>query len=184
MNITNYFLACVLSLQLCPSLCNPMDCSQPGSSLHGILQSRILEWISMPSSRGSYQPRVWTQLFFFFFCIAPGGSNGRESTCNVGDLGLIPGLGRSPGEGNSYPLQYSGLENSMDCIAQGVTKSRTRLSNFTISQKNFLEVELPGTSAFLKLLLPGATNLILMVQTQIFTTEDPLVSRTPPWGTW
>ena len=118
--------------------------------------------------------------FFFFFCIAPGGSNGRESTCNVGDLGLIPGLGRSPGEGNSYPLQYSGLESSMDCIAQGVTKSRTRLSDFTISQKNFLEVELPGTSAFLKLLLPGATNLILMVQTQIFTTEDPLVSRTPP----
>ena len=59
-----------------------------------------------------------------------GGSARKESACNVGDLGLIPGLGRSPGEGNSYPLQYSGLENSMDCIVFGVTKSQTRLSNF------------------------------------------------------
>ena len=46
----------------------------------------------------------------------PGGSDNKESTCNVGDLGLIPGLGRSPGEGKGYPLQYSGLENSMDYI--------------------------------------------------------------------
>ena len=53
----------------------------------------------------------------------------KESTCNVGDLGLIPGLGRFPGEGNSYPLQYSGLENSMDCIVHRVTKSWTRLSD-------------------------------------------------------
>ena len=44
----------------------------------------------------------------------PGGSAGKESACNVGDLGLIPGLGRSPGGGKGYPLQYSGLENSMD----------------------------------------------------------------------
>ena len=44
----------------------------------------------------------------------PGGSDGKESARNGGDLGSIPGLGRSPGEGNSYPLQYSGLENSMD----------------------------------------------------------------------
>ena len=46
----------------------------------------------------------------------PGGSNVKESACNVGDLGSIPGLGRSPGEGKGYALQYSGLENSMDCI--------------------------------------------------------------------
>ena len=50
--------------------------------------------------------------------------------CNAGDLGSIPGLGRSPGEGNSYSLQYSGLENSMDCIVHGVAKSQTQLSNF------------------------------------------------------
>ena len=58
------------------------------------------------------------------------GSSGKESACNFGDLGLIPGLGRSPGEGRGYPLQYSGLENSMDCIVHGVAKSWTRLSDF------------------------------------------------------
>ena len=55
---------------------------------------------------------------------------GKESACNAGDLGLIPGLGRSPGEGKGYPLQYSGLEDSMDCIVHGVAKSRTGLSDF------------------------------------------------------
>ena len=59
----------------------------------------------------------------------PGGSAGKKSICNVG-LGSVPGLGRSPGEGNSYSLQYSDLENSMDCIVHGVTKSQTRLSDF------------------------------------------------------
>ena len=57
-----------------------------------------------------------------------GGSDSKESSCNTGDLGSIPGLGRSPGEGNSYPLQYTGLENSRDCIVHGVTKSQTWLS--------------------------------------------------------
>ena len=60
----------------------------------------------------------------------PCGSAGKESACNVGDMGSIPGLGRSPGEGKGYPLQYSGLENSMDCIVHGVAKSWTRLSDF------------------------------------------------------
>ena len=59
-----------------------------------------------------------------------GGSNGKESSCNAGDSSLILGLGRSPGEGKGYPLWYSGLENSMDCIIHGVAKSRTQLSNF------------------------------------------------------
>ena len=60
----------------------------------------------------------------------PGGSAGKESACNAGDLGLIPGLGRSPGERNGYPLQYSGLENSTDYIVHGVAKSQTPLSDF------------------------------------------------------
>ena len=60
----------------------------------------------------------------------PGGSGGKESACNAGDLGSIPGLGRSPGEGNGYPFQYSCLENSMDCIVHRITKSWTRRSNF------------------------------------------------------
>ena len=55
----------------------------------------------------------------------PDSSVGKESVCNAGDPGSIPGLGRSPGEGEGYPLQYSGLENSMDCIVHGITKSRT-----------------------------------------------------------
>ena len=59
------------------------------------------------------------------YLYVPCGSAGKESTCNVGELGLIPGLGRSPGEGKGYPLQYSGLENSMDYTVHGVTKSRT-----------------------------------------------------------
>ena len=70
----------------------------------------------------------------------PGGSAGKESACSVGDLGLIPGLGRSPGEGKGYPFQYSGWENSMDCIVRGITKSLTQLSDFhfqTIYQFKF-----------------------------------------------
>ena len=57
------------------------------------------------------------------------GSAGKESACNAGDLGSIPGLGRSPGGGHGNSLQYSGLENSMDCIVHGVANSRTRLSD-------------------------------------------------------
>ena len=65
----------------------------------------------------------------------PGGSEVKASACNAGDLGSIPGSGRSPGEGNGNPLQYSCLENPMDgeawwATVHGVTKSRTRLSNF------------------------------------------------------
>ena len=64
----------------------------------------------------------------------PCGSAGKESTCSGEDLGSIPGLGRSPGEGKGYPLQYSGLENSMDCIVHGVAKSQTQLSNFHFTE--------------------------------------------------
>ena len=55
----------------------------------------------------------------------PCGSAGKESACNAGHLGLIPGLGRYPGDGNGYQLQYSGLENSLDCMVHGVAKSWT-----------------------------------------------------------
>ena len=65
----------------------------------------------------------------------PCGSAGKESTCSVGDLGSIPGLGRSPGEGKGYPLQDSGLENSMDFTVHEVAKSRTRLSDFHFHHK-------------------------------------------------
>jgi len=61
----------------------------------------------------------------------PYDSADKESVCKAEDLGLTPRLGRSPGEGNSCPFQYSGLENSRDCIVHGVAKSWTRLSDFT-----------------------------------------------------
>ena len=60
----------------------------------------------------------------------PCGSAGKESVCHTGDLGSTPGLGRSPGEGNGYPLEYSGPENYMDCIVYGVSKSWSRLRQF------------------------------------------------------
>ena len=65
--------------------------------------------------------RLPTPVFLGF----PDGPAGKESVCDAGDLGLIPGLGRCPEEGKGYPLQYYGLENPMDCIAHGVTKSWT-----------------------------------------------------------
>ena len=65
-------------------------------------------------------------VFLGFLCA----SAGKESACNAGNLDSIPGLGRSLGKGKGYPLQYSGLENSMDCKVHGVAKSQTRLSDF------------------------------------------------------
>ena len=72
------------------------------------------------------EDRLLTPVFLGFPC----GLASKESACNVGDLGSIHGLGRSPGEGKGYPLQYSGLENSMDCIVNEVAKSWTWLSNY------------------------------------------------------
>ena len=150
-----------------PTLCDPMDCSLPGSSVHGIFQARVLEWVAISSSWGSSQPRdrTWirqrlyrlshqgsyslthhkvaqwqssTPLGFLLDlngCLQshmdfPGGSDSKASVYNVGDLGSIPGLGRSAGEGNGNPLQYYCLENPMDrgawqATVHWVAKSRT-----------------------------------------------------------
>ena len=131
------------SHQLCPTLCDPMGCSPPGSSIHWILQARILEWDAMPSSKGSpplaggfftasstWGPPVLQRGIINLIEGFPGGSDAKESACNVGDLGLVPGLGRAPGEGNGNPLQYSCLETSMDrgiweATVHGVAKSCT-----------------------------------------------------------
>ena len=75
-------------------------------------------WVRKVLWRGE---RLATPAFLGF----PFGSAGRESACSAGDLGSIPGLGRSPGERKGYPLQFSGLESPMDCIVHGVTKSRS-----------------------------------------------------------
>ena len=65
----------------------------------------------------------------------PVGSVGKESICNAGDLGLIPESGRSAGERKGYPLQYSGLVNSKDCIVHRIAKSQTQLSYFQKKKK-------------------------------------------------
>ena len=74
----------------------------------------------------------------------PCGLSGKKKnfSCNVGDLGSFSGLGRSPGEGKGYPLQSSGLENFMDCMVHGITKSRIRLSNFHFHYTLFYTVVL------------------------------------------
>ena len=81
------------------------------------------------------QPVCWTaqhvEMSHFTVCMGfPETSVGKETACNAGDPASIPGLGRSPGEGKCYPLQFSGLENSIDCIVHGVAESQTWLSNF------------------------------------------------------
>ena len=95
---------------------------QPGKSCH-LQQGNLAICNKMDELEGHYTD-VYLNMGF------PGGSNGKEFACNAGDLGLIPSLGRSAGEGNGNPLQYSCLENSMDRGAwwgtvHGVTKSRT-----------------------------------------------------------
>ena len=133
--------------QRCPTLCDPMYCSPPGSSVHGIFQARILEWIAIsfqvifPTQGSSLCLLIsCTGRWILYHCTTkgaltcyqdfPGGSDGKASVYNVGDLGSIPGLGRSLGEGNGNPLQYSCLENPMGggawwATVHGVTKSQT-----------------------------------------------------------
>ena len=90
--------------------------------LTGVSDSSLRFWIAFP---------WWLVMFSVFLCVWPScDSAGKESACNAGDLGLIPELQRSPGEGKGYTLQYSDLENSMDYIVHGVRKSWTRLSDF------------------------------------------------------
>ena len=83
-------------------------------------------------------------LMFCFSC----GSAGKESTCNAGDPGSIPGLGKYPGEGKDYPLQYSDLESSMVCIVCGVANTPTQLNNFHSSLSCF-DMIYPITFSFL-----------------------------------
>ena len=120
-----YIWSEVLVTQLCPTLCDPMDYSPPGSFVLGILQARTLEWAANSLSRGSSQFRNWTQVF----CIV-----GRFFTIWVtGETLYIQGfLSIDIGEGNGNPLQYSCLENSVAKEPDGLlsmgSHSRTRLT--------------------------------------------------------
>ena len=134
-----------------------MDYSLPGSSLLGILQARILECIAMPSSTGIFltqelNPHLyhllqWQAFFLFFFTsIAtwggggfPGGLDGKESVCSVGDLGLIPGLGRSPEGEHGNPLQYYCLKDphgqrNLSCYSPWSHKELDRTKRLSTAQ--------------------------------------------------
>ena len=107
---------------------------------HALQSTRLLYPWDCPSKntrvgchfllQGILQTQGWNSGLLFDRQIIYHGNTGEESNCNMGDLGLIPGLGRPPGEGNGYLLLYSGLENSMDCVVHGVAKSWTWLSSF------------------------------------------------------
>ena len=110
--------------------------------------------------------RLATLVFLGF----PGGSAGKETSCNAGDLGSRSGLGRSPGEGIGYPLQYSGLENSMDCIVHGVAKSLTWLRNFhfPLSQLCYLTVSYSASPfSFFLQSFPASGSFLIC---QLFTS--------------
>ena len=115
-----------------------MDYNPSGSSAHGILQARILgEPKYFPNPGIEFVSLMIPAVAVGFFTTKhhlgfPGGSDGKESACNAGDRGSIPRLGRLLQEGNSYPLQYSCLENTTDSeawqvIVHGVTNSQGRL---------------------------------------------------------
>ena len=95
-----------------------------------------LQQVAEPAFRLTYCDSKSSALFALYVIYLsidkgfPGNSAGKESACNAGDPSSVPGLGRSPGEGNGYPLQYYCLGNSMDCVLHGVTKSWTGLSDF------------------------------------------------------
>ena len=115
----------------CSCLENPRDRAAWWTSVYGVAQSRTrLTRLSSSSSSSSFHV-----LLIVGF---PGGSDDNETACNVGEPGSIPGLGRSPGDVNGNPLQYSCLDNPMDggawqSTVYGVAKSRAQLSDFTIT---------------------------------------------------
>ena len=161
---------CVLVTQSCPTLCNPMDCSTLGSSVHGILQAIVLERVAIYFSRGSSRPKdrtcllrcrqdsllseppgkpIWNQEDYFLSLFS-----------FFNDL-VLHAFSKRLGEGNGTPLQYSCLENPMDGGAwqapvHGVAKSWAQLSDFTFTfHFHALEKEMATQSSILAWRIPG-----------------------------
>ena len=124
-----------------PSHVKCVKCSPHALRRHsrptGPSHKQIWSWqVTVPSLAFGLGILVWISSYFFLSPVFPGGSEVKVSACNAGDPGSNPGSGRSPGEGNCNPLQYSCLESHMDrgawwATVHGVAKSWTRLSNFT-----------------------------------------------------
>ena len=131
LSVTPSLMACINQLQVAlASMLLGAGCYNDVSCFpRRILALETLQ--ALRSSLGKFpwrRDRLPTPVFLGFPC----GSVGKESACNAGDLGSIPGLGRYPGEGKGHPLQYSSLENSTDCTVLGVAKSQTRLNDFSL----------------------------------------------------
>ena len=106
------------------------DPLEEGMATHSSILAWRIPWTEEPGGLYSIGLQRVGQDWETFILGFPCGSGSKESACNVGDLGSILGLERSPGEGKGYPSQYSGLENSMDCMVHVVAKRWTRLSDF------------------------------------------------------
>ena len=132
-----------MRLESCSTVCNPVDYSLPGSSVHGILQARVLEWVAVPFSKGSSQTKglnpallhCMQSLYHLshqgspFVCtqvinlpIFPGVSDSKKSSWNSEDLDWTPGSEIFTGEENGYPLQHSCLERSLAGYSPGSHK--------------------------------------------------------------
>ena len=139
--------------QSCPTLCDPTDCSLPGSSIHGIFQARVLEWVAISYSRGSSWPRDRTQVSHI--------AGRRFTVWATREVTLSLLLYKPLEKLNGNPLQYSCLENPMDgrawwAAVHGVTKSWTRLSDFTFTfHFHALEKEMATHSSVLAWRIPG-----------------------------
>ena len=104
---------------------------------------------------------------------------GKESTCNAGNLGSIPRLGRSPGEGKGYPLQYSGLENSMDFIVHGVMKSQTQTLQAKREWQDIFKV-LKGKNLQPRLLYLARISFKIDGEIKSFSDKQKLRDSAPP----
>ena len=111
----------------CSNYCTIALISHASKVMLKILQARFQQYVNheLPDVQAGFRKGRGTRDQIANIQASPCGSDGKESACNEGDLGSIPGLEIYPGEGKGYPLQYSGLENSMDCIVQGLSKSWT-----------------------------------------------------------
>ena len=105
-------------------------------------------------------PLLFCNVPLYGSCVKAGSSLLKNLPPNAGDAGSVPGLGRSPGEGNGNPLQYCGLENSKDCIIHGVAKGRTRLNDFHFTS-SLLPWEIPWTEE------PGRVQSMRLQKCQI-----------------
>ena len=134
MSLSKHLELCMLQ-HLLPRVIPPKDWGSQGICTPVPISHWLGATVSSPTGR-----------ILFTSTYKCGWAGKKKSAYNAGDLGLIPGLGRSPGEGKGYPLQYSGLENSMDCITHRIAKSWTQLSDFWRRQWHPTPALLPGKS--------------------------------------